>query len=187
MARIARKPLDIPPGVKVKTEGSELLFEGPKGKMHLNLTEGLSLELKDKTLVVEAVGDKTDAGVSARHGLTRTLVKNMLQGVFAGFEKKLEIRGVGYRAAVDKGKLNMSVGFSHPVVMILPPGITVDVEKQVNLTVKGVDKYLVGEIAARIRRVKPPEVYKGTGIRYLNEIVRQKVGKTAASGKAAAK
>jgi large subunit ribosomal protein L6 len=121
--------------------------------------------------------------LSAQHGLTRTLLKNILSGVSKGFEKKLEIRGVGYRAAVDKGVLTMTVGYSHPVVMELPVGITVDVEKQVNLTVKGNNKYMVGETAARIRRAKPPEVYKGTGIRYLNEAVIQKVGKSAAGGK----
>jgi large subunit ribosomal protein L6 len=187
MARIARKPLELPAGVKVKTEGPKVLVEGPKGKLQLELTPGLRLEISEKSLVVEAKGDDVDSGVSSRHGLTRSLVQNMIKGVSKGFEKKLEIRGVGYRAAVDKGKLTMSVGFSHPVVLVLPPGITVDVEKLVNLSVKGVDKYLVGEMAARIRRVKPPEVYKGTGIRYLNEMVRQKVGKAAASGKPGAK
>ncbi len=187
MARIARNPLELPAGVKMKTEGSKILVEGPKGKLELHLTPGLRLEMKEKSVVVEAKGDDTDSGVSSRHGLTRSLVQNMIKGVSQGFEKKLEIRGVGYRAAMEKGKLVLSVGFSHPVVLSLPTGITVDVEKQVNLTVKGVDKCLVGETAARIRRVKPPEVYKGTGIRYLNEMVRQKVGKTAASGKSGAK
>jgi large subunit ribosomal protein L6 len=187
MARIARNPLEVPAGVKVKAEGSKILVEGPKGKLELVLTPGLSLEFKDQNVVVQAKGDDVDAGISARHGLTRTLVRNMIQGVAKGYERKLEIRGVGYRANVEKGKLTLSVGFSHAVVLVLPPGITVDVDKQVNLTVKGVDKYLVGEMAARIRRIKPPEVYKGTGIRYLNEIVRQKVGKAAASGKTGAK
>src|SRR5581483_1922754 len=125
--------------------------------------------------------------LNASHGLTHALIKNMIVGVSAGFEKKLEIQGVGYRAAMDKGKLSMSLGFSHPVVLDLPKGVTVDIEKQTLLTVKGTDKYLVGETAAKIRRVKPPEVYKGTGIRYLGEYVRKKVGKTGATGKAGGK
>lgn len=183
MARIAKNPLDIPAGVKVKVDGNKVLVEGSKGKEQLELGKGLRLEVQDKALVLHAEDYKTDPKLSSLHGLTRTLLKNMLLGVSHGFEKKLEIRGVGYRAAVEKGKLNLTVGFSHPVLMELPAGITVDIDKQVNLTVKGVNKYLVGEVAARIRRVKPPEVYKGTGIRYLNEHVIQKVGKAAAGAK----
>jgi large subunit ribosomal protein L6 len=183
MARIAKNPLEIPAGVKVKLDGNMVLVEGPKGKEQYELGKGLRLEVLEKSLVLHADDYKADPKLSAQHGLTRTLIKNMLVGVFQGFEKKLEIRGVGYRAAVEKGKLTMTVGFSHPVVIELPVGITVDVEKQVNLTVKGVNKYMVGEVAARIRRVKPPEVYKGTGIRYLNESVIQKVGKAAAGAK----
>jgi len=183
MARIAKNPLEIPAGVKVKLEGNKVLVEGPKGKEQYELGKGLHLDIQDKALVLNADDYKTDPKLSSLHGLTRTLLKNMLLGVSKGFEKKLEIRGVGYRAAVEKGKLTLTVGYSHPVVIDLPVGITVDIEKQVNLTVKGVNKYMVGEIAARIRRVKPPEVYKGTGIRYVNEFVIQKVGKAAAGSK----
>ena len=119
------------------------------------------------------------------HGLTRALIKNMVQGVATGFERKLEIQGVGYaRRHWIRGSSACRLGFSHPVVMDLPKGVSVDIEKQTLLTVKGVDKYLVGETAAKIRRVKPPEVYKGTGIRYAGEHVRKKVGKTGATGKA---
>lgn len=187
MARIAKNPLEIPAGVKVKVEGSRVLVEGPKGKEQHDLAAGLRLEIQEKALILHADDYSTSTKLSPLHGLTRSLLKNMLLGVSKGFEKKLEIRGVGYRAAVEKGKLTMTVGYSHPVVMDLPPGITIDIDKQVNLTIKGVNKYQVGETAARIRRQKPPEVYKGTGIRYLNEMVRQKVGKAAASGKAGAK
>jgi len=185
MARIAKKPIQIPSGIKVKTEGNQVVVEGSKGSLAHELMPGLKVEVQDKNLHVLAMENSSiDSKVlSARHGLTRALVKNMVDGVYAGFEKKLEIQGVGYRAAVEKGKLNMSLGFTHPVVMELPKGITVDVEKQTLLTVKGIDKYLVGEVAAKIRNVKPPEVYKGTGIRYLGEYVRKKVGKTGATGK----
>jgi large subunit ribosomal protein L6 len=183
MARIAKNPLEIPSGVKVKLEGDLVKVEGPKGKEEYRLSKGLHLDIQEKALVLNADDYKTNVKLSSLHGLTRTLLKNMLLGVSKGFEKKLEIRGVGYRAAVEKNKLNMTVGFSHPVVIDLPVGITIDVDKQVNLTVKGVNKYMVGETAARIRRVKPPEVYKGTGIRYVNEYVIQKVGKSAATSK----
>ena len=189
MARIAKKPIEVPQGVKIKTEGNKVTVEGPKGSLTVDLMPGLKVELKEKNLFVNPL-EKTNVeakALNASHGLTHALLKNMIHGVSAGFEKKLEIQGVGYRAAMDKGKLSMSLGFSHPVVMELPKGVTVDIEKQTLLTVKGVDKYLVGEIAAKIRRVKPPEVYKGTGIRYLGEYVRKKVGKTGATGKAGAK
>jgi large subunit ribosomal protein L6 len=189
MARIAKKPIEIPQGVKIKTEGILITVEGPKGSLNHNLMPGLKVDIKDKTLfVLPLENTKVESkALNASHGLTHALVKNMLQGVTKGFEKKLEIQGVGYRAAIDKGRLNMSLGFSHPVVIELPKGITVDIEKQTLLTVKGTDKYLVGEVAAKIRRVKPPEVYKGTGIRYFGEYVRKKVGKTGATGKTGAK
>ncbi len=186
MARIAKKPIQIPTGVKLKTEGNQLSVEGPKGTLTYGLMPGIKIEIQDKNLLVSTIegpnSDKKTLG--ANHGLTHALIKNMIQGVSMGFEKKLEIQGVGYRAAVDKGKLNMTLGFSHPIVMDLPKGVSIDIEKQTLLTVKGIDKYLVGEVAAKIRRVKPPEVYKGTGIRYFGEYVRKKVGKTGATGKA---
>jgi large subunit ribosomal protein L6 len=189
MARIAKKPVEIPQGVKIKSEGNRITVEGPKGSLSLDLMPGMKVETKEKNLLVIPVeGDNADfKALNASHGLTHALVKNMILGVTAGFEKKLEIQGVGYRASLDKGKLSMSLGFSHPVVMDMPKGVTVDIEKQTLLTVKGIDKYLVGEMAAKIRRVKPPEVYKGTGIRYLGEYVRKKVGKTGATGKAGGK
>jgi large subunit ribosomal protein L6 len=189
MARIAKKPIEIPTGVKVKADGAKIVVEGPKGSLNHEMMPGLKIDIKDKTLFVLPIENANieSKALNASHGLTAALVKNMLQGVSAGFERKLEIQGVGYRAALDKGKLTMSLGFSHPVVMELPKGITVDIEKQTLLTVKGVDKYLVGEMAAKIRRVKPPEVYKGTGIRYSGEYVRKKVGKTGATGKAGGK
>lgn len=186
MARIAKKPIEIPSGVKIKTEGVKITVEGSKGTLSIEMMPGLKVETKDKNLFVTPVenADVEAKALNASHGLTHALVKNMIQGVTTGFEKKLEIQGVGYRAAMDKGKLSMTLGFSHPVVMELPKGVTIDIEKQTLLTVKGIDKYLVGEMAAKIRRVKPPEVYKGTGIRYLGEYVRKKVGKTGATGKA---
>ncbi len=189
MARIAKKPIEIPQGVKIKSEGNQITVEGPKGSLSLELMSGMKVEPKEKILLVTPVeGDNTNSkALNASHGLTHALIKNMILGVTTGFEKKLEIQGVGYRANLEKGKLSMSLGFSHPVVMDLPKGVTVDIEKQTLLTIKGIDKYLVGEMAAKIRRVKPPEVYKGTGIRYLGEYVRKKVGKTGATGKAGGK
>lgn len=189
MARIAKKPIEVPTGVKVKPEGNRVVIDGPKGSLNHELMPGLKIEVKEKDLFVLTVDDSPveAKALNASHGLTHALIQNMIHGVTAGFEKKLEIQGVGYRAAMEKGKLSMSLGFSHPVVMELPKGVTVDIEKQTLLTVKGIDKYLVGETAAKIRRVKPPEVYKGTGIRYLGEYVRKKVGKTGATGKAGGK
>ena len=185
MARIAKKPIELPTGVKVKTEGQKVMVEGPKGTLNHEMMAGIKVETQGQQLLVSITGNEKT--LNPFHGLTRALIKNMVVGVTSGFERKLEIQGVGYRAAIDKGKLSMSLGFSHPVVMELPKGVTVDIEKQTLLTVKGVDKYLVGETAAKIRRVKPPEVYKGTGIRYLGEQVRKKVGKTGATGKAGGK
>jgi large subunit ribosomal protein L6 len=189
MARIAKKPIEIPQGVKIKPESNRVTIEGPKGSLSRELMPGMKVELKEKNLfVIPFETSNVEAkALNASHGLTHALVKNMIEGVVKGFEKKLEIQGVGYRASMEKGKLSMSLGFSHPVLMDLPKGVTVDIEKQTLLTVKGIDKYLVGETAAKIRRVKPPEVYKGTGIRYLGEYVRKKVGKTGATGKAGAK
>lgn len=183
MARMAKKPIEIPKGVKIRTEENLVIVEGPKGSLSHQLTPGLKIDVQNNKLQVLTIEDfKVDPKVlNVGHGLSHALVKNMIQGVTNGFEKKLEIQGIGYRAAIEKGKLNMSLGFSHPVMMELPKGITVDIDKQVLLTVKGIDKYLVGETAAKIRRVKPPEVYKGTGIRYLNEYVRKKIGKTGAT------
>jgi large subunit ribosomal protein L6 len=186
MPRIARKPVVIPSGVKITAQGNKVTVEGPKGSLQREIMQGLRVDVQGQNLMI--IPDKgMEKALNASHGLTHALVKNMVQGVTSGFEKKLEIQGVGYRANLDKGKLNMSLGFSHPVVMDLPKGISVDVEKQTLLTVKGIDKYLVGETAAKIRRVKPPEVYKGTGIRYQGEYVRKKVGKTGATGKAGGK
>jgi large subunit ribosomal protein L6 len=185
MARIAKKPIELPTGVKVKTEGQKVMVEGPKGTLNHEMMAGIKVETQGQQLLVSITGNEKT--LNPFHGLTRALIKNMVVGVTSGFERKLEIQGVGYRAAIDKGKLSMSLGFSHPVVMELPKGVSVDIEKQTLLTVKGVDKYLVGETAAKIRRVKPPEVYKGTGIRYLGEQVRKKVGKTGATGKAGGK
>lgn len=189
MARIAKKPLPMPTGAKIKVEGVHVTVEGPKGSLSMDLMPGVKVDLQDKILLVSIIeaGKGNAKALNASHGLTHALIKNMLLGVTTGFEKKLEIQGVGYRAQIEKGRLSMSLGFSHPVVMDLPKGITVDIEKQTLLTVKGTDKYLVGEVASKIRRVKPPEVYKGTGIRYLGEYVRKKVGKTGATGKAGGK
>ncbi len=185
MARIAKKPINIPPGVKIKIEGKKVVVEGSKGILSHDLLPGIKVALTDKNLLVspEPIENADMKLLNARQGLTHALIKNMVLGVSFGFEKKLEIQGVGYRASLDKGKLSMTLGFSHPVLLDLPKGVSVEIEKQTLLTVKGIDKYQVGEMAAKIRQSKPPEVYKGTGIRYLGEYVRKKVGKTGATGK----
>jgi large subunit ribosomal protein L6 len=189
MARIAHKPIALPQGVKIKTQGRSVTLEGPKGAETHDLMPGLTLQVgeKDFCVLIEEGTKVEPKKLGEAHGLTRTLLLNIVQGVSQGFMKKLEIRGVGYRAAVEKNKLVMSLGFSHPVEIELPQGIQVDIEKQVFLTVKGANKYQVGETAAIIRRVKPPEVYKGTGIRYVNEHVIQKAGKAGKAGSSGAK
>lgn len=183
MARIAYKPIPLPAGVTVTVTGSTVRVQGPKGEFAQELLEGLKAEVESGILrVFPKEGVRVAPRVlSVRHGLARKLLKNMVEGAVKGFEKKLEIRGVGYRAAVEKGHLHLTVGFSHPVSYPIPKGITIEVEKQTLLTIKGVDKWLVGETAATIRRLKPPEVYKGTGIRYQGEVVRQKAGKAGAA------
>jgi large subunit ribosomal protein L6 len=186
MARMAKKPIEIPKGVKINTENNLLTIEGPKGSLNHRLMPGLKAVIQDNKLSIVTVQDSPvdPKTLNAHLGLTHSLVKNIVQGVTTGFEKKMEIQGIGYRASLEKGNLTLSLGFTRPVVMELPKGITVDIDKQVNLTIKGIDKYLVGETAAKIRRVKPPEVYKGTGIRFLGEYVRKKIGKTGATATA---
>lgn len=178
MSRIGNLPIPIPPDVKVTLSDGTIQVNGPKGQLERELPKGVDVVVRENEIVIQRPDDSRKA--KSAHGLTRTLVSNMVMGVSQGFERKLEIVGVGYRAErQDKGLL-LTLGYSHPVFYPLPSGIDVVVEKQVSLTVKGIDKELVGAVSAKIRSFRPPEPYKGKGIRYVGEHVRRKVGKAKA-------
>ncbi|MBI4342861.1 MAG: 50S ribosomal protein L6 [Candidatus Omnitrophica bacterium] len=177
MSRIGRAPVAIPSGVHIKQEGQRVFVEGPKGKLSLTLVPSISVTIDGQTLKVGRSGD--EKSVRALHGLSRALLANMVLGVTNGFSKELEIAGVGYRAQLQGKQLLLTVGFSHPVVMPIPEGLTVDVPKPTVVIIKGFDKQLVGQFAANVRRVAPPEPYKGKGIKYAGEVIRRKAGKAA--------
>lgn len=175
MSRIGKLPVQIPSGVKVTLDGNKMTVNGPKGSLTQDLHERMTIAVETEQIVVtRPTDDKQD---TALHGLTRSLINNMVVGVTAGFQKELEINGVGYRAEVSGSVLTMALGYSHPVVYNLPEGITVEVEKQTKLTVKGIDKQLVGSAAAKIRSFRKPEPYKGKGIKYADEHIVRKAGK----------
>jgi large subunit ribosomal protein L6 len=177
MSRIGRKPIEVPDGVTVSVDPGSVSVKGPKGELSQVVDRDMKIALGDGVLTVER---PTDRGPHrAIHGLTRSLLANMVEGVTTGYEKRLEIQGVGYRARLQGKALELSVGYSHPVTVPAPEGIEFEVPQQTEVVVRGIDKQLVGEIAARIRRVRPPEPYKGKGIRYAGEHVRRKVGKRA--------
>jgi large subunit ribosomal protein L6 len=182
MSRVGQKPIPVPQGVQVSIEGTQVTVKGPKGQLSRPIHPEMAVVIKDGQLVVTR---PSDAGPHrALHGLTRTLLANMVEGVARGFQKNLDIVGVGYRAQKAGEKLVLQVGYSHRVEIEPPPGITLSVEGTNRIMVSGISKEMVGEIAARIRQVKPPEPYKGVGIRYAGEYVRRKAGK---AGKAGAK
>ena len=185
MSRIGRAPVTIPSGVKVKQEGQRVLIEGPKGKLSIALPAPISMSISGQELQIKRASDEQSE--RALHGLYRALIANMVQGVVSGFAKELEIAGVGYRAQLKGKQLELSVGFSHPVVVLIPEGITVEVPKPTSVIIKGYDKQLVGQFAANIRRIAPPEPYKGKGVKYAGEVIRRKAGKaaTGAGAKAA--
>jgi large subunit ribosomal protein L6 len=185
LSRVGRLPLPLPSGVQVKVSGSHVAVSGPKGQLERDFDSRVSIKVDDQTLVVSRSSEQRD--VRALHGLTRALVANMVHGVHSGFRKSLDVQGVGYRAEVQGKELILLVGFSHPVKFAPPTGIALSVE-QGNRTihVDGVDKELVGEVAAKIRAIRPPEPYKGKGIRYLGETVRRKAGKAGKVAAAAA-
>jgi large subunit ribosomal protein L6 len=178
MSRVGKAPIAVPDKVKVLFEPPSLKVEGPKGKLDLSVSELVSLDLDDQEIRVTAVDNHRKS--RAMHGLMRSLIQNMVTGVHEGFTKSLEIQGVGYRAEADAANLTLIVGYSQPVVLPIPEGLSVEVEKATVLHVRGSDKQQVGELAARIRRVRKPEPYRGKGIRYLGEQVRRKVGKAGA-------
>lgn len=181
MSRIGKKPVTVPKEVKIEVKDGFVFVEGPKGKLSRKLSDRISLEIKDGVLLVKRVADtKLDKSL---HGLFRALIVNMIKGVTDGYAKELEIIGVGFKAAVQGNNLNLVLGFSHPVNIVIPPGIKIETPKPTQLVIKGIDKELIGKIATEIRAIYPPEPYKGKGIRFAGEYIKKKVGKAQATGK----
>jgi large subunit ribosomal protein L6 len=176
MSRIGKQPIAIPPKVKVEINGQKILVEGPKGKLNWELPHRTSLKVEDGKIIVSRAGE--DAQSRALHGTSRALVNNMVKGVSEGFVKKLEIQGVGFKAAVQGKVVNLALGYSHPVNYDIPDQIKVTVEENTKLTIEGPDKKVVGQVASEIRSFYPPEPYKGKGVRYAGEHVQRKEGKT---------
>ena len=176
MSRIGRLPVPVPAGVDVSIDGSLVTVKGPKGALTHTVVEPISISREDGELLVTRPDDERDS--RARHGLTRTLVNNMVVGVTQGYTKSMEIVGVGYRVVAKGSNLEFALGYSHPVPVEAPKGITFVVESPIRFRVEGIDKQLVGEVAANIRKLRKPDPYKGKGVRYAGEVVRRKVGKT---------
>jgi large subunit ribosomal protein L6 len=176
MSRIGKKPIAIPGGVEVKVAGSNVSVKGPLGKLDWSLTQGVSVAVDKDQIVVSRSSD--DRRLRALHGLVRAELNNMVQGVTKGYERSLEITGVGYKTQIQGRTMNFNVGYINPVVYEIPAGIDVKVDKQTLINVKGVDKRLVGQVAANLRAIKPPDVYKQKGVRYAGESLRKKEGKT---------
>jgi large subunit ribosomal protein L6 len=177
MSRIGKLPIEIPASVDVQVESGIVRVKGPKGELSQKVSPDLTIEREDSKLLVKRPTDRKDH--RALHGLTRSLISNMVTGVTEGFEKRLEIQGVGYRAQLKGKGLELALGYSHPVKVDAPEGIEFEVPMPTQVIVRGIDKQVVGEIAARIRKTRPPEPYKGKGIRYAGEQVSRKVGKRA--------
>ena len=177
MSRIGKKPVKLPQGVTVSFAGGSLNVKGPKGELSRGVARGIDIAQAGD--VVNVLRDSEDAQVRANHGLMRALVANMVQGVSKGFARQLEIQGVGFKAEVKGKTLVLNLGFSHQVVYPFPPGITVDVEQNTKLAVKGIDREKVGQVASELRGLRPPDSYKGKGVRYQGERVRLKAGKAA--------
>ena len=179
MSRIGKAPISIPSGVEVKVNGDTVEVKGPKGSLSQTIANTITVAVEDGTVTVERVNDEREN--RALHGLTRALLFNMVVGVTEGYSKELTAVGVGYRAALKGKNLELQVGFSHPVNIEAPDGITFEVPEQTKIIVIGIDKQVVGQVAANIRAVRPPEPYKGKGIRYVDEYVRRKAGKAGVS------
>lgn len=176
MSRIGKKPIEIPAGVTVNLDNNKVTVKGPKGELENTFSPMVSLKLEDNVLTVERSSDNKKE--KAMHGLVRTLIANMVTGVTEGYKKELEIVGTGYRAAMNGNKLALNLGFSHPLEIEAPKGITVEVPAPTKIVVSGIDKQQVGAYAAHIRSYRQPEPYKGKGIKYVDEHIRRKVGKT---------
>jgi large subunit ribosomal protein L6 len=176
MSRIGKKPIDVPNGVEVKIAGSTVTVKGPKGTLTRSFNPDLILKLENNQLVVERPSDHRTH--RALHGTTRSLLASMVEGVTNGFSKTLELKGVGYRANKRGNQLVMNLGYSHPIEFAQPEGVEIEVPNQTQIIVKGIDKQLVGQVAANIRSYREPEPYKGKGIKYSDEVIRRKEGKT---------
>jgi large subunit ribosomal protein L6 len=179
VSRIGKLPVTSPTGVKVAVDANALRLEGPKGKLQTALPAGVDVKVEGNVLRVERQTE--DRRVRALHGLTRKLIANMTQGVSQGFTRVLDINGVGYRAEVKGQEIHMTLGYSHPVVFPLPAGVTAAVERQVIITLSSADRQVLGETAAKIRSLRPPEPYKGKGIKYREEVIKRKAGKAVGS------
>lgn len=178
MSRIGKLPITIPDKVSVEVHDHTVTVNGPKGTLTMTAHPVIDVQVKDRQVIC---GRPSDAkSHKALHGLTRSLIANMVEGVTKGFERKLELVGVGYRASLLGQNVNMSLGYSHPIVFPVPPGIKIEVKDQTQLTVSGLDKQLVGAVAAKLRSFRPPEPYKGKGVKYAEERIRRKAGKTGA-------
>jgi large subunit ribosomal protein L6 len=182
MSRVGNKPIPLPKGVKI-TVGEEMLVEGPKGKLTVPIPKGIEPRQADGHLEFARASDQ----FAALHGLTRALAASAVQGVSTGFVRELDITGVGYRADVKGNIATFTLGYSHPIEVLLPPGVELKIDKQTHLVLSGYDKQMVGQVAANIRALRPPDPYKNKGIRYTGEALRKKVGKTGAGGAAGAK
>jgi large subunit ribosomal protein L6 len=180
MSRIGRLPITLPKGVTVKPQGTTVLVEGPKGKAQHALPPRIGISIADGTVTVTRDGD--DRQSRSLHGLTRKLIANSVTGLSTGFTRVLEIVGVGYRAEVKGRAIQFSLGYSHPIVYQLPPGIEAKIDRQVVVTLEGNDRQLLGEVSAQIRALRPPEPYKGKGVKYADERIRRKAGKAAGAG-----
>ena len=176
MSRIGNKPITVPAGIDVAIDGQKITVKGPKGTLERIVNDNISIKLENGVIVVTRPNDEKEN--RSLHGLTRTLINNMIEGVSNEFSKQLEINGVGYRAAKQGNKIVLTLGYSHPVEMVEPQGITYEVPNPNSIIVRGIDKELVGQMAAEIRGKRPPEVYRGKGIKYVDEHIRRKEGKT---------
>jgi large subunit ribosomal protein L6 len=183
VSRIGKLPITLPSGVKAAVDGDTVRLEGPKGKLQSPIPVGVAVKVDGNVVRVERASDERK--MRSLHGLTRKLIANMTQGVSQGFNRILDINGVGYRAEVRGQEIHMTLGYSHPVVFPLPAGVSASVERQVIITLSGADRQVVGETAAKIRSLRPPEPYKGKGIKYREEVIQRKAGKAVGSSSGA--
>ncbi len=176
MSRIGRKPIEMPEGTKLEVKDGQVMVTGPKGSLARPLLEGLRVNLDGNTVTVTR--DSEEKRIKGFHGLMRTLVANMVEGVYKGFERKLEIVGIGYRAEIQSDNVVFYLGYSHPISFALPEGISAQIDKQTLITIRGINKELIGEIAAKMRALRAPDVYKNKGVKYADEVLRKKAGKS---------
>ncbi|MGA2079104.1 MAG: 50S ribosomal protein L6 [Holophaga sp.] len=176
MSRIGKKPVALPKGVKVTVHGAEAVVEGSKGSLRCPIPKGITVDVKADSISLTRANDEAQS--RAFHGLARALINNAVQGVTTGWKKELDIVGVGYKAALESGGVRLDLGYSHPINYVAPAGITIGVEKNTHLTVTGIDRQLVGQVAADLRKFRKPEPYKGKGVQYTGEVIRRKAGKT---------